>query len=70
VNETVQCRSDSTYAERPLALVWQERRYEIVEILARWRTPHGRGFKVRVDGGQVFVITFDEAKHDWEIQLT
>jgi hypothetical protein len=70
VNETVVCRSDSTYAERPLALFWQGRRYEILEILARWRTSQGRGFRVCTESGQVFVILFDETKHTWEIQLT
>lgn len=70
MNEIVLCRSDSTYAERPLALLWQGQRCEITEILVRWRTPQGRGFKVRIVGGQVFVIIFDEAKHTWEIQLT
>jgi hypothetical protein len=69
MDETVLCRSDSTYAERPLALLWQGRRYEIIEILARWRTPQGRGFRVQTETGQGFVILFDEAKQTWEIQL-
>lgn len=64
------CRSDSTYAERPLALFWHGRRYQIQEILARWRTPQGRGFRVRTEGGQGFVLVYDETKQTWEIQLT
>ena len=31
--DTVECRSDSEYAERPLSLTWQGVRYEIAEIV-------------------------------------
>ena len=37
--DIVECRSDSEFAERPLALTWNGRRYEIAEIIARWRVP-------------------------------
>ncbi len=31
---TVECRSDSTFAERPLSLMWEGVRYEIAEIVS------------------------------------
>ena len=64
----VECRSDSEYAERPVALQWRDQRLEIVEILSRWRTPSGKGFRVRTPDDQVFVLTYDEISADWQIQ--
>ena len=64
----VECRSDSEYAERPVALYWQEQRLEIVEILARWRTPEGKGFRVRTTDDQIFELTYVEITADWLIQ--
>jgi hypothetical protein len=75
--DTVECRSDSQYAERPLALHWQGERLEIGEILARWRTPQGRWFRVRAGslGAQVtpssedmvFDLCYDESSDAWRI---
>jgi hypothetical protein len=49
--ETVECRSDpgdhTEYAEMPLSLLWQGRRYEIAEIFARWHGPGEKGFRVK-----------------------
>jgi len=64
----VECRSDSEYAERPVALYWQEQRLEIVEILSRWRTPAGKGFRVRTADDQFFELIYDEITADWLIQ--
>ena len=66
--DTVECRSDSEYAERPLALTWEERRYEIAEILARWRGPDEKGFRVQTTDGQVFELTYREVPDEWMIQ--
>lgn len=66
--DTVECRSDSEYAERPLALTWEERRYEIAEILARWRGPGEKGFRVKTTDGQAFELTYREVPDEWIIQ--
>jgi len=66
--DTVECRSDSEYAERPLAITWQGRRYEIAEILARWRGPIEKGFRVKTTDGQAFELTYREVTDEWEIQ--
>ena len=67
--ETVECRSDSEYAERPLSLTWQGHRYEIAEILARWRGPGEKGFCVKIVDGLAFELTYQEFSDDWHIQL-
>ena len=64
----VECRSDSTYAERPLSLVWEGQRLEIAEILSRWRGPGEKGFRVQTVGGQIFEITYREIPDEWIIQ--
>lgn len=66
--DIVECRSDSEYAERPLSLIWEGRRYEIAEILARWRGPGEKGFRVKTTDGQAFELTYREIADEWQIQ--
>jgi hypothetical protein len=65
---TVECRSDSTFAERPLSLTWEGSRYEIAEIVARWRGPSEKGFRVKTTDGQAFDLTYREVPDEWQIQ--
>ena len=65
---TVECRSDTEYADRPLSLTWQERRYEIAEIVSRWRGPGERGFRVKTTNGQAFDLTYREIPDEWLVQ--
>ena len=64
----VECRSDSTFAERPLSLVWDGYRYEIAEIVARWRGPSEKGFRVKRTDVQAFDLTYRELPDEWLIQ--
>jgi len=66
--EPVECRSDSTYAERPLSLVWEGQRLEIAEILSRWQGPGEKGFRVQTTDKQVFELTYREFPDEWIIQ--
>ena len=68
IMETVECRSDIEYAERPLSLMWQGIRYEIAEILARWRGPGEKGFRVKTVDGSAFELTYQEFSDDWHVQ--
>jgi hypothetical protein len=65
---TVECRSDSEYAEYPLSLTWEGVRYEIAEIVARWRGPSEKGFRVKTTDGQAFDLTYRELPDEWHIQ--
>ena len=65
---TVECRSDSTFAERPLTLIWDGCRYEIAEIVARWCGPSEKGFRVKTTDGQAFDLTYREVPDEWQIQ--
>ncbi|MBI5296165.1 MAG: hypothetical protein HY869_11875 [Chloroflexi bacterium] len=66
--DIVECRSDSEYVERPLSLLWEGRRFEIAEILARWRGPGEKGFRVKTADGQAFELTYREIADEWQIQ--
>lgn len=66
--ELVECRSDTQYAERPLALIWDGKRHEIAEIIARWRGPSEHGFRVKTANGQAFELTYQEISDDWHVQ--
>lgn len=66
--DIVECRSDTEYAERPLALTWQGQRLEVAEILARWRGPNEKGFRVKTTDGQAFELTHREVPDEWQVQ--
>ena len=68
-NELVECHSEYTYAERPVALRWEDVRLEILSIEARWRIPGGRCFRVRVKDGRVFELFYGELYDEWRISL-
>jgi len=68
----VECRSNSEYAERPLAVYWQGERLEVAEIISRWRTPQGKWFRIRTrkllsKEDQIFDIFYNEANDAWQI---
>lgn len=65
----VECRSDSEYAERPLALTWQEERRQVTEIVQRWREPGKKVFLVKTSDEQFFQLTYYESSDQWEIRL-
>ncbi len=64
----VECRSDSEYAERPLSLTWDGCKYEIAEIVARWRGPSEKGFRVKTANGMAFDLTYRELPDEWLVQ--
>jgi hypothetical protein len=64
----VECYSGLEYAERPIALYWNDERLEIETIEAEWRTPDGKKFRVRTTDGQVFELMYVELLDKWRIQ--
>jgi len=63
--DLVECRSDAEYADRPLAFIWQGRRLEIAEILARSHKPNEKGFRIKTTDGQAFDLIYREIPDDW-----
>jgi hypothetical protein len=63
----VECYSGWKYGERPKALISEEARYEIVEILKSWRTPDEICFHVRIVEGASFELIYDESRDQWRV---
>ena len=68
MNDIVECHSGYEYGDRPTAFYWQEQRWEVIEILARWRTPEGKHFRVNTHHNQIFEILYVESEDTWQIK--
>jgi hypothetical protein len=61
----VECYSGYAYAERPVAFVWQGRRYKVERVLKQWRAPEGPGFRVITHEGAQFELLYNESTQEW-----
>ena len=67
MNANVECRSDSTYPERPVAVMWEGLRREVGHLLSRSRTPNGLHFQIQTTDGLTLVLFYDVAADKWHI---
>ena len=65
--DLVECHSGYEYADRPAAVNWEGERLEVEEVLARWRIPGAKCFRVRVQGGRVFELFYGELYDEWRV---
>jgi hypothetical protein len=65
----VECHSGHTYAQRPTAFIWQEKRHQVDKIIAEWHQPEGKFFQVQTPEGQQFTLTFKIEEDRWTIQV-
>lgn len=65
----VECRSDFTYPQRPMALHWEGQRLRVDAILGMWLVPAGRRFLVRTTDRQIFELIYDQRQDHWQICL-
>lgn len=78
----VEAYSGYRFAERPRAFTWQGRRYQVLDVERRWRTPTGVGFMVTTalpsegigpaGAGESrpierWELTYDEVQDTWHI---
>jgi hypothetical protein len=68
MKDLVECRSEAEYAERPVALYFQDQRHTIQEILTTWQDPYGRYFRVVTTQHQVFQLFYIQAEDAWVIE--
>jgi hypothetical protein len=66
--DRVECYSGHTYAQEPRAVVWQGRRFPVVRIERRWRTPEGPAFWVETETGIPFELHYGELEEIWTIR--
>jgi len=68
VSDCVECHSGYEYAERPLALWWEEHRLMITGIEAEWRIPGYHCFRVLTQDARGFELTYDELQDEWQVK--
>jgi hypothetical protein len=67
MTDLVECRSDAAYGERPQRFTWQGQRLEVAEIVERWRSPQGWGFRVKAGQVRDFELFYDEMLDQWTV---
>ena len=65
--DRVECRSEYTYAQRPVAFFWEGERLEVVEILEQRFTPQGPSFRVSTKGMGIFILCYNEHLDEWSV---
>ena len=63
----VECHSGYDYASRPVAFYWDGQRVEIEVILAEWRSPDHKGYRVKGMDEGIFELFYNQASDTWEI---
>lgn len=66
-SDKVEFLSGQTYADRPIAIVWEGRRLPIQSIEARWRFPGGRRFLIKTADERLFELNYLEVEDEWNI---
>ena len=66
--EKVECLSGHTYADRPIAIYWEEQRLLVDKIEATWRFPGGRRFLIKTEDERLFELNYLEHEDEWSIQ--
>lgn len=67
MEDSVECRSESSYPEKPVALTWEGTHHEVQAVLSRSRDPQGYRFRVRTTDGRVFDLEYTLATDAWHI---
>jgi hypothetical protein len=64
----VECYAGYQADERPVRLKMGEQTLEIVEVEDRWYSPGETYFRVRVEGGDRYVLRHEEAQDVWSLE--
>lgn len=69
-NVRVECRSEYTYPQRPVALWLDQERIEVAEVESESRTQHGKQFRVRLVDGRRLELLYEELTDEWSVRET
>jgi hypothetical protein len=64
----VKCYAGYRAHERPIRLTLDDQTLEIVEVEDRWYSPGETYFRVRVEGGDRYVLRYVEAQDVWSLE--
>jgi hypothetical protein len=63
----VECYAGYKGGERPIRVHLGERSLEVVTIEDRWYSPGATYFRIAVEGGDRYVLRFEEAQGVWSL---
>jgi hypothetical protein len=61
----VECVSSARYGDRPTAIVLDQERLPISQIIKHWRSPEGIYFQVQTTNDLAFELIYDETSDEW-----
>jgi hypothetical protein len=64
----VEFHSSYDYAQRPIAVLWEGKRVQIKNVLAEWRSPEGKSFRVQAENGRIFDLIYNEDIENWQVR--
>lgn len=62
----VECHAGYSGCDYPTALVWEGQRLEISAVLAEWREPQAKCYRVQTDDTSQFALRFED--NEWQIK--
>jgi hypothetical protein len=62
------CRSEDSYPQKPVGLIWESERLPIMTILSRSRLPDELQFRVKTTGDRIFELYYQEETDRWLCQ--
>jgi hypothetical protein len=63
----VECYSGFKAEERPMRIVFGSQAMEVAEVEDRWYSPGATFFRVRVEGGDRYVLKREDAQNRWSL---
>jgi hypothetical protein len=69
VTVRVECYAGHRGEETPRALIIDDRRIEVVDVIDRWLAPNHRYFKLMGDDGDLYIVRHDPAADTWELTM-
>ncbi|MGQ9674053.1 MAG: DUF6504 family protein [Chloroflexota bacterium] len=71
----VECHSGYRYGQRPVAVCWRGERREVIKVERAWRSKGALAsnaishhFRVRLAGGELVDLVYDEAGDRWWVR--
>lgn len=61
----VECVSSARYGERPTAIVLDQERLPISQIIKHWRSPEGIHFQEQTSNDLAFELIYEETSYEW-----
>ena len=68
IDPRVECHSGYSSCDHPNAIFWHGQRHLVKAILAEWRTPIEKHYRLLVAGNLILNAFFDEKNNSWNVE--